>query len=325
MHDTLGPLQLCQRQGSQQDILEIPVSGPRIIFSEALRGALAEPILFDRTLSTREPLELYSFAAPRRSNNRVSVNSHLMTIRNTVLLLLMTFLSLGCDPHLDSVYLGRAEAQILADVSAGDIAAVELYLDMGGNVNLQDEPGMTPLHHAANSGRKGSHLKMAELLIDRGAEVNATDDTHHTPLHLASMAANMEIAELLIDAGADVNARTRRSGETALFPATHGAAQGGTRTYLNLIKFLIARGADVNVKLKSDGETALHQASRSYSEKHASEVCALLIANGAHVNERNAKGHTALDEALANGRNKTSEVLRNHDAKTSNQLKTEEG
>lgn len=165
---------------------------------------------------------------------------------------------------------------------------------------------------------------MAELLIDRGAEVNAPDDTHHTPLHLASMAANMQIAKLLIDAGADVNARTRRSGETALFSATHGAAQGGTRSYLNLTKLLIARGADVNVKLKSDGETALHQVSRSYSEKHASEVCALLIANGAHVNERNAKGHTALDEALANGRNKTSEFLRKHNAKTGDELKAEE-
>ena len=65
-------------------------------------------------------------------------------------------------------------------------------------MNLQDEPGMTPLHHAANLTRK-EPPKMIELLIDRN-NVNAIDDTHHAPLHLAS---NKETAELLIDAGAD--------------------------------------------------------------------------------------------------------------------------
>ena len=86
---------------------------------------------------------------------------------------------------------------------------------------------MTPLHHAVNDDHKGSRLKMIELLIDRGANVNAIDDTHHTPLHLAS---SEEVARLLIDAGADVNARTKRTGETPLFSAAHGAAQGVSKS-----------------------------------------------------------------------------------------------
>ncbi len=52
---------------------------------------------------------------------------------------------------MDSVYLGGGEARFLGDVAAGDLAAVENFLEEGGNVNLQDEPGMTPLHHAANA------------------------------------------------------------------------------------------------------------------------------------------------------------------------------
>ena len=144
-------------------------------------------------------------------------------MRPVLLAVLTSILLLGCGGHVDSVYLGREEARFLGDVSAGDLAAVETFLDEGGNVNLQDEPGMTPLHHAANADSKGSHLKMIELLIDRGANVNAIDGTHHTSLHLAS---NKEAAELLIDAGADVNAKTKRAGETALFSASHGAAQG---------------------------------------------------------------------------------------------------
>ena len=245
-------------------------------------------------------------------------------------------LLLGCAPHVDSVYLGRDESNMLGDVSAGNIVAVKKYLDKGGNVNLQDEPGMTPLHHAVNADWKGRNRKMIKLLIDRGANVKAIDDTHHTPLHMAS---NKETAELLIDAGADVNAKTEHTGETPLYSAARNAAQGASKSYqiyLNLTKILIAKGADVNVKLKSgsmikdnkpyrakSGETTLHTVARSYSEKHVSEVCELLISNGAKVNELNDKGQTPIDEALANGRKKTAEFLRKHGGKTGEELKAE--
>jgi len=254
--------------------------------------------------------------------------------------LLITFtavLLLGCDYHSDSVYLGRKEAKLLGHVSSGDLAAVKKFLDRGGNVNLQDEPGMTPLHHAVNADWKGRNHEMVKLLIDRGANVKAIDDTHHTPLHGAS---NKETAELLIDAGADVNAKTGSEGETLLFSAAWGAAQGASKSYemyLDLAKLLIAKGADVNVKLKSgsmikgnkpyrakSGDTILHKVARSYSEKHASEVCELLITNEAKVNELNEKGQTPLDEALANGRKKTAEFLRKHEAKTGEELKAKE-
>ena len=234
---------------------------------------------------------------------------------------------------MDSVYLGRAEARLLSEVSSGNLAAVKKFLDQGGNVNLQDEPGMTPLHRAVNADWKGSHLEMIKLLIDRGANVKVIDDTHHTPLHWAS---NQETAGLLIDAGADVNARTRSDGETILFSAAWGAAQGSPKSgvmYLDLAKLLIARGADVNVKLKSgsmvadnepyrakSGDSILHQVARSYEEEAASEVCELLIANGAKVNERNEKGQTPWDEAVVNGRKKTAEFLRKHGGKTGKEL-----
>ncbi|MDA0725168.1 MAG: ankyrin repeat domain-containing protein [Verrucomicrobia bacterium] len=242
-------------------------------------------------------------------------------------------LLLGCDPHVDSIYLGRDEAKMLGDVSRGDIEAVKEFLEEGGKVNLQDEPGMTPLHHAANSDWKAKNFEMVKLLIDRGANVKTIDDTHHTPLHLAS---NKETAELLIDAGADVNAKAKRTGETPLYSAARNAAQGASKSYgiyLDLTKVLIAKGAAVNVKLKSgsmiednephrakSGETTLHTVARSYSEKHASDVCELLIANGAKVNELNLKGQTPLDEALANERNKTAGILRKQGGKTANEM-----
>ena len=251
-----------------------------------------------------------------------------------ILLIFSAFILAGCDPHIDSVFLGRSESKFLGDVGRGDTQAVKAYLDKGGNVNLQDEPGMTPLHHAINGNWNGTNFDTIKLLIDRGANVNAIDDTHHTPLHMCN---NKEIAELLIDNGANVNAKTRRSGETPLFSATHGAAQGASKSYqkyLGLTKMLLAKGAGVNVKLRSGsmlgydephrektGDTVLHGAVRSYSEKHAMEIAKLLITHGANINERNIIGNTPLDEALLNKRSKTAKNLREHGAKTGEELK----
>ena len=140
---------------------------------------------------------------------------------------------ISCDPHIDSVYLGRSESKFLDDVNKGNTKAVKAFLDKGGNVNLQDEPGMTPLHHAVNGNWDGTNFDTINLLINRGANVNAIDDTHHTPLHMAS---NEEIAELLINNGANVNAKTKRTGETLLFSAASGAAQGAQKSFERYIK-----------------------------------------------------------------------------------------
>jgi ankyrin repeat protein len=252
-------------------------------------------------------------------------------------LTLGVIITVGCDIHVDSVFLGRTESKFLAHVNSGDIKDVKKYLDKGGNVNLQDEPGMTPLHHAVNGNWYGTNLETIKLLISRGANVNAIDDTHHTPLHMCN---NKEIAELLIDSGANVNAKTKRTGETVLFKATHGASQGASKSYqryLGLTKMLISKGADVNIKLRSgsminddkpyrdkSGDTVLHQVVRSYSEKHASEVAELLVTNGAQINDRNIRGQTPLDEALSNQRNITADFLRKNGAKTDEELKVEQ-
>jgi hypothetical protein len=66
----------------------------------------------------------------------------------------------------------------------------------------QDNPGLTMLHAAAQSGNK----QMAERLLEEGSEVDARDAAGRTALHLAAEAGRREIAELLLQHGADVNA-----------------------------------------------------------------------------------------------------------------------
>ena len=144
-------------------------------------------------------------------------SAHLLATISSVVLI-------SCDPHIDSVYLGRSESKFLDDVNKGNTKAVKAFLDKGGNVNLQDEPGMTPLHHAVNSDWNGANHDTIKLLIGRGADVNAIDDTHHTPLHLASN--SKEIAELLIDAGANVDAKDNANRrDNTIFSGTRGSAR----------------------------------------------------------------------------------------------------
>ena len=173
---------------------------------------------------------------------------------------------------------------------------------------------MTPLHHAANADTDGSHFEMIKLLIDRGANVNALDDTDYTPLLLARN-NDGSVAKLLIDAGADINA-TNRDGETLLYFTATGAAGGGHSRYLIFTKFLLSNKAEVNIKLDS-GDTILHKVYHRYAEEKVSEVCELLIKNGADINAINDKGVTPLDLAIENDREITVKNLRKYGAKKS--------
>ncbi len=85
------------------------------------------------------------------------------TSAKNLILTIGAIFTVGCDPHVDSVYLGRAESNFLSDVGKGDVKAVKAYLDNGGNVNLQDEPGMTPLHHAVNGNWNGANYGSYEF------------------------------------------------------------------------------------------------------------------------------------------------------------------
>ena len=164
-------------------------------------------------------------------------------------------------------------------ISSGNVAAAELLLANGANVNDTGTQSATPLGMAAGTGNKA----MIELLLAKGAQVNAADrdSTAGTPLYHAVTKGFKTAAEVLIAHKADINVH-RPNGFTLL----HDAASRG---FSAVAEVLIANGAEVNA-VDKDGNTPLFFAVRD----NRPEVVQLLLAHKAEVNFTNSFGQTPL-------------------------------
>lgn len=88
---------------------------------------------------------------------------------------------------------------------------VEILLEHGAQVGLQDARGATALHHAAGAG----HEAAARKLIESGAALDVSDAEGWTPLMHAAAEGHKELVELLLDEGA-VPGSTDKAGHTAV-------------------------------------------------------------------------------------------------------------
>ncbi|MDR2528611.1 MAG: ankyrin repeat domain-containing protein [Synergistaceae bacterium] len=112
----------------------------------------------------------------------------------------------------DSVY-GRTPLYEQAGYWCGN---VELFLELGADVNVREKYGHTPLHAAADHFRAGN----VRSLLAHGADVHAKNDEGRTPLGYmlgrggnADISNMAEIAELLLEAGAAISPDMRKSVE----------------------------------------------------------------------------------------------------------------
>jgi uncharacterized protein len=218
-----------------------------------------------------------------------------------------------------------------ADGNCVDLAAQ--LLDQSASVDARDRIGARPLSHAARSG----HLEMVDLLLARGAPVNARDLNGATALYRAAERGQSAVVQRLIERGADVNL-TGQSGVSPVAAAAyagrdsivrillaHGAdgrapddtgkppvVYAAASAQLNILKQLIAAGnIDLNARYAND-LTLLMWASgpdQSVPEAQAIEVVSYLLDAGAHIDDRDDRGRTALMIAAEGGRTAAADLL----------------
>mmetsp|Transcript_25237 Transcript_25237/g.22962 ORF Transcript_25237/g.22962 Transcript_25237/m.22962 type:complete len:645 (+) Transcript_25237:70-2004(+) len=185
----------------------------------------------------------------------------------------------------DDTVLTFAIRQQNFDVVRGLLAA-------GGDANLANRKGVTPISVAAHKG----NIVIMRLLIDYGANVNSLNNSGSTALIQASHFGNIEAVRLLLDNHAMADFANSK-GTTALMRAS----QEG---HVEISKLLIQSEADVNRK-NNEGMNALMLA----SQRGHADMVSLLIKSGASMDEQTAQGSTALMLACKRDHEKCVEVL----------------
>ena len=135
--------------------------------------------------------------------------------------------------------------EICKNASRGNVDKVTSYLQTGGEPNVQDGRGWTPLMCAVAENK----FEIAKVLLSFGADPNIQNWKNRTAICYAARYANMEIIKLLIEYKATVNLLGSAEDCSPLFAAS---AEG----HADIIEELLGAGADASVK-SSDGRTCL--------------------------------------------------------------------
>jgi ankyrin repeat protein len=175
--------------------------------------------------------------------------------------------------ELHPEYLRDPEAMLTA-ARQGRLDVVELLLELGMDVDIENERGVRALYAAIATNK----IDVAELLIARGANVDRPMQDHGGPMGFAAQLGRREIAKVLAPLSRDVHSmvylgmkdRLRdlftaepelanlihfRSRQTPLFSLPDEEASA-----LDMAKFLLEHGA--NVRFKKGGDTAANAASK---------------------------------------------------------------
>ena len=204
-------------------------------------------------------------------------------------------------------------------------------LDQGASVDARDRLGARPLSHAARSG----HLEILDLLLARGAPIDARDLNGATALYYAAERGHGPIVQRLIERGADVKltgksgvspvaaaayagrdsivalllahgADGRAPDDTGKPPVIYAAASGR----LDIVKQLLG-GGDLNARYANDLTLLMWACGpdEKVPEAQAIEVVSYLVDAGAHIDDRDDRGRTALMIAAEGGHAEIADLL----------------
>ncbi|MFQ5399682.1 MAG: ankyrin repeat domain-containing protein [Anaerolineae bacterium] len=91
--------------------------------------------------------------------------------------------------------------KLIQAASAGDLNGVSEALQMGADVNAQDQFNDTALNQAAEYG----HFEVVKHLLEAGADIHNKGGADKTPIMNSAFAGQVETVQLLLEQGARVN------------------------------------------------------------------------------------------------------------------------
>ena len=237
----------------------------------------------------------------------------------------------GADPNIPSADGTPALHWV---IHFNDVETARLLVSRGADVNQLNRYGLAPLHVAATAG----YGALVRLLLEENAAVEVRAKNGETALMMAARKGCADCVQALLAHQSNVNALEPKLGQTALMLA----AWNGN---VDVVRSLIRAGAQVNAATlvgpmpvfkppnlgggshgdgiirggvpehgfrdpRAGGMTPLHYAAR---EGHT-DVAAVLLASGAHVNEPESNGVQPLSLAILNDHADTARYLIEHGA-----------
>ncbi len=173
--------------------------------------------------------------------------------------------------------------ELFEDSKNGNLSriALNIYLDLGANIDDQDQDGYTALMWAA----RNEHLHPVKVLLDEGANTQLKNNEGLTALDLAKKSKNTEIIDAL------QKVESKKIAQIKLFKLSKSGILNP-----EFLKIELKAGADIN-KQDEDGYTPLMWAAL---KGHKISVMALLDAE-ANIQLKNNENLTALDLAKNTG------------------------
>jgi ankyrin repeat protein len=209
----------------------------------------------------------------------------------------------GADPQTT---LPGGETALMTASRTGRIGPVRALLSRDADVNTREHNDQSALMWAAAEG----NLTVTDALIKAGADFRTPLDSGFTPLFFAVREGRTDAALRLLEAGLDVNAPMRgtkqKDGPNPLLLAVEN---GHFETAVSLLK----AGADPNAQ--PEGHAALHAISWvrkpirgdgdpppvGSGNVSALEFVRTLVARGANINARLAKGRSGFADFTTTG------------------------
>ena len=191
---------------------------------------------------------------------------------------------------------------LLAAVQYGKVEAVKSLLAKGANVNGANRDGTTPLMIASEgTAYLPDSLPVVDILIAGKANIDAQDSRGRTALHRAVSEGKLEAVRMLLDHGAAIDKKSSE-GATPLFYAVEYGK-------MPVLMLLIERKAQVEIP-NASGDMPLMLASEgtAYLPNNGPMV-ELLLANGAHVDNVDSRGRSALYRASTEGKEDAMRLL----------------